>query len=110
AVSGAAGGAVEPAVRAPLQRVGERMGVVHAEAGEEYLRIAVGNVVLVLVRVEEQVRRLDDIDAAVAEAEAAGNVEARDEVLALAIDAVLVGVIADGDAVGPFWPVRRRLG
>ena len=49
--------AVEPAVRAPLERVGERVRVVHAEPGEQHLRVAVGHVVVVLVRVEEQVRR-----------------------------------------------------
>ena len=75
--AGAAGGAVEPAVRPPLERVGERVRVVHAEAGEQHLGVAVGHVVVVLVRVEEQVRRLDDVDAAVAEAEARWRCSAR---------------------------------
>src|SRR6185295_14756202 len=37
----AAGGAIQPAVRAPLKRVGERVRVVHAEAGEEHFGVAV---------------------------------------------------------------------
>ena len=70
------------------------MRVVHAEAGEQHLGVAVGHVVAVLVRVEEQVRRLHDVHAAVAEAEPAGEVQPGDEVLRLAEDAVLVRVVA----------------
>ena len=100
----AAGRAVEPAVRPPLQRVRERVRVVHPEAGEQHFRVAVGHVVLVLVRVEEQVRRLDDVHPAVAEAEPARDVQSRDEVLRLAEDAVLVGVEEDRERSSPFGP------
>ena len=75
--------AVEPAVRAPGQRVGDRVGVLHAEAGEQHFRVAVGHVVAVAVGVEEQVGRLQDEDAAVAEREAGGEVQPGDEVLRL---------------------------
>ena len=67
--------AVEPAVRPPGQRVGDGVGVLHAEAGEQHLGVAVGHVVAVAVGVEEQVRRLQDEDAAVAEGQAAGEVQ-----------------------------------
>jgi hypothetical protein len=78
--------------------------------GEQHFGVAVGNVVFVLVRVEEQVRRLGDVHAAVAEAEAAGDVQSADEVLALAVDAVLVRVVADGESIRALGSVRRGLG
>ena len=59
--------AVEPAVRPPGEVVGERVRVLHAEAGEQHFGVAVGHVVAVAVGVEEQVRGLQDEDAAVAE-------------------------------------------
>ena len=52
--------------------------------GEQHFGVAVGHVVAVLVRVEEQVRRLDDVDAAVADAEPGREVQPGDEVLRLA--------------------------
>ena len=73
--------AVEPAVGPPGQRVGHRVGVFHAEAGQEDLGVAVGAVVAVAVGVEEQVRRLDDEDAAITERQAAGEVEPGHEVV-----------------------------
>ena len=60
------------------------MRVLHAEAGEQHFGVAVGHVVAVLVGVEEQVRRLDDVDAAVADAEPGRQVQPGDEVLRLA--------------------------
>ena len=68
-----------------------------------------GTSVPVSSRIEEEIRGLQHEDAAVAEAHAGGEVEAADEVLGLAEMAVLVGVGQDGDAVGPFRPLRRRL-
>ena len=66
---------VEPAVGPPGQRVRHRVGVFHAEAGQEHLGIAVGPVVVVAVGIEEQVRRLEDEDAAVAEGQPARQVQ-----------------------------------
>ena len=66
----AAGDAVEPAVRPPGEVIGQRLGVLHAEAGEQDLGVAVGHVVAVAVGVEQQVGRLEDVDAAVAERQA----------------------------------------
>ena len=68
---------VEPAVGPPGQRVGEGVGVLHAEALEQHLGVAVGHVVVVLVGVEEQVRGLDHEDAVVAQRHARRQVQAR---------------------------------
>ena len=86
--------AVEPAVRPPGQRVGHRVGVFHAEAGQEHLGIAVGPVVAVAVGVEQQVRRLEDEHAAVAEGQPAGQVQPGHEVAGAVGPAVAVGVLA----------------
>ena len=102
--------AVEPAVRPPGQRVGHRVGVLHAEAGEQHLGVAVGHVVAVAVGVEEQVRGLEDEHAAVAERQPAGQVQPGDEVLGRVGPAVAVGVFEDRDPVGALRPARRRLG
>src|SRR5262249_35987950 len=71
---GAALTAVEPAVRPPGERVGDGVGVLHAEAAQEDVRIIVGDIVAVTVGVEEEVGRLEDEDAAVAEGEAGSEV------------------------------------
>ena len=97
--------AVEPAVRPPGEVVGQRLGVLHAEAGQQHLGIAVGHVVAVLVGVEEQVGDLEDVDAAVAEGQPGAKVQAGDKVLEAVGAAVAVGVLADGDAVGPPGPL-----
>ena len=54
----AALGPVKPAVRPPLERVGNGMGILHAEALEQHFRVAVRHVVAVSVRVEEEIRDL----------------------------------------------------
>ena len=92
--------AIEPAVGPPGQRVGHRVGVFHAEAGEQDLGIAVGHVVAVAVGIEEQIRRLEDEHAAVAERQAARQVQPGDEVLGAVGAAVAVGVLQDRDPVG----------
>ena len=69
--------AVQPAVGSPLQRVDHGVRVFHAEAGEQHLGIAVGHVVAVAVGIEQQVRRLADVDAAVADGQGRGQIQAR---------------------------------
>ena len=84
------------------------MGVLHAEALQQHLRIAVRHVVAVLVGVKQQVRRLRHVDAAVAQAHAGGEIQAGDEILRLAVAAGLVGVVEDGNAIGALRSTRRR--
>ena len=99
----AAGDPVEPAVRPPGEVVGQRLGVLHAEAGEQNLGLAVGHVVAVAVGVEEQVGDLEDVDAAVAERQTGAQVQPGHEVLEAVGAAVAVGVLADGDPVVALW-------
>src|SRR5204862_4442101 len=63
----------------------------------------------VAVRVEQQVGRLRDEGAAVTETEAAGDVEAADEVLRGLVEAVAVLVLEDRDLVGALRPLGRWL-
>ena len=46
--------AVQPAIRAPRQRIGQRACVFHAEARKEHLGVAVGDVVMVAVGVKRR--------------------------------------------------------
>src|SRR6266446_2530760 len=55
---GAALASVKPAVRPPCERVGNRMGVFHTEAGEANNRFAVWNVILITIGIEQQVRNV----------------------------------------------------
>ena len=102
--------AVEPAVGPPGERVGHRVGVFHAEAGQEHLGIAVGPVVAVAVRIKEQVRDLDDEHAAVAERQAARQVQPGHKIMGAVGPAVAVGVLQDRDAIRALRPARRRIG
>src|SRR5262249_44328225 len=102
--------AVEPAVGPPGERVGYRMGVLHAEALEQHARIPVGYVFAHTLGIEEKVRRLQDEDAAVPECDTAGEVKVLDEILRSPGPAVAVYVFEDGNTVGPFGTLRRRFG
>jgi len=107
---GAALRAVEPAVGAPLQGIDHGVRVFHAKTLEQHLGVAVGQVVAVLVGIEQQVRRLADVDAAVANGQRRGEIQTGDEVLGAIRAAVAVGVFEDRDLVFANGTVRRRLG
>src|SRR5258708_1270746 len=62
---GAALASVKPAIRSPRERVGNRVCILHAEAGEANDRITVRNIVLVSVWVEQQVRNVQHKNATV---------------------------------------------
>ena len=66
--------AVEPAVGPPGQRVGQFVRVVAAEAGDDDLRLA-GRLAVGADLVEEDVGRVGDPDAAVADGDAGGDVQ-----------------------------------
>ena len=72
--------AVKPAVGTPGERVGDAVGVFHAEARQQHFGISVGHVVAIAVGVEEQVGCIENEDAAVAEGQAAGEIQAGDEI------------------------------
>ena len=106
----AARNAVEPAVRAPGEVVGQGLGVFHAESGEQDLRLTVGHVVAVAVGIKEQVGDLEDVDAPVTERQAGAEIQPGHEVLEVIGAAVAVRVLADGDPVVALGPLRRRFG
>ncbi len=73
--------AVQPTVRAPSERIGERAGVFHSETREEHFGIAIGNVVVIAVGIEEEIRNIEDEDAAVTKGDARRQVQSRYEIL-----------------------------
>ena len=104
--------AVKPPIRSPTQRVGDRMGVLQPESRESDLGIGVGFVVVIGVRIEQQVRRVQDPDPAAVQGDAGGDVESVDEGRVAVEGAVAVGVLVDADAVGALevvWRGRRDL-
>ena len=86
------------------------MRVLEPEPGEQDLGVAVGPVVVVAIGVEEQVRRLADEDAPMADGQRRGQVQALGEDLDRIGAAVAVGILQDLDPVGAPGPARRRLG
>ena len=66
--------AVEPAVRSPGQGVGHRMGVLHAETGEQHFRIAIWNVVAISIRIKKQIGRLKDENTTMTKSYPAGQI------------------------------------
>ena len=90
--------AVEPAVGAPRQRVGQLVRVEAAEAGDDDLAL-VGLAGPLRVLEEKDVGRVGDPDAAVAEVEAGGDVEAVGEDRDLVELAVAVRVFEDLDTI-----------
>jgi hypothetical protein len=101
--------AVQPTVGPPGERIGDGVGILHAEALEQHLRVAVGHVVAVAIGIEEEVRHLQDKDAAMAERDAAGEIEVLDEVPGFGRPTRVVETFEDGDAVCPLGPFGRRL-
>ena len=51
------------------------MSVFHAEAGQEHLGIAVGPIIAIAVRIEEQVRDLNNERTSITKCQTAGQVE-----------------------------------
>ena len=100
---------VKPAIGSPGQMVRHRLGVLHAEAAQQHLRVAIGNIVAVLVGIKEQIGRLHHEHAAVAERDAGDKIQVADEILELVGVAVAVGIFHDRDAVGSLGAAGRRL-
>src|SRR5262249_47411680 len=92
--------AIEPAVGPPGERVGQLVRVGAAKAGDDDFRLA-GRLAVGPLAVEEDVRRVGHPDAAVADRDAGGDVEALGEDGDLVVVAVAAGALQDLDAVAP---------
>src|SRR5207247_7413456 len=66
--------AVEPAVRPPGERIGHRVRILHPKSGKQHLRVGIGHIVAIAVRIKEQVRRLQNEDAAMTEGQSARQI------------------------------------
>ena len=86
------------------------MGVLHAEAGQQHFGIAVRHVVAISIGIEQQIRHLQHVHAAVAEGQSRGQVQARRQNPCPFRTAVAVGVLENRDPIGAPRPARRRLG
>ena len=104
----AAGGAVNPTVRAPVQVAGERMRVLEFEAGEMHLGVAVRDIVVVAVGIKQKVGRHQHPHAVRRGQHARRHVQSVDEGLRGLECSVAVLVLKDRDLVGPAEMPRRR--
>ena len=94
-------GPVEPAVGSEFETVGNRVGVLKVEPGEVHHRLAVGNVVPVLVGIEEKVGRVKHPHAILTVGQGGDHVEPVKERFVHVEGAVAVRVLVDGDFVLP---------
>ena len=92
---------VEPAVGSEFETVGNRVGVLKVEPGEVHHRLAVGNVVPVLVGIEEKVGRVKHPHAILTVGQGGDHVELVKERFVHVEGAVAVRVLVDGDFVLP---------
>ena len=102
--------AVKPAIRTKDDTVTHRVGILETEAGEMHHGRAVGNVVAIGVRIEQQVRRVHHPDAAIGAHGGVGHIEAILEDRVLVVDTVVLGRLVDGDDVGAAVMVGRSRG
>ena len=102
--------AVKPAIRTKDDTVAHRVGILETEAGEMHHGRAVGNVVAIGVRIEQQVRRVHHPDAAIGAHGGVGHIEAILEDRVLVVDTVVLGRLVDGDDVGAAVMVGRSRG
>ena len=99
---------IEPTVRSPAQRIRNRVRVLQAEALQMNFGIAVRDVVMILVGIEEQIRWVHHPDAVAVESTARGDVQSIDERLVFVEHSVSVGVFVDRDLVETRLTLRRR--
>ena len=101
---------VEPAIRAPDERVERFVRVFVGPAIEQHFRLAIRNVVAVLIGDEQQIRRRADEHAAEADFDAADQIQVLGEHLALVEFAVAIGVFENQNAVACPCPSGARIG
>src|SRR6185369_6308883 len=78
--AGAALRAVNPTIRGPSEAVGDGVSVFESEAGKMNLGRSVRRVVMIFVRIEQQVGRIHDPNAVAISERAGGDVYAGDEI------------------------------
>ena len=100
--------AVNPAVRSPAQAIRARVSVLQSKAGEMHRGVAIGNVVAILVRIKEQIRRHQHPCSTTAGDDTAGHIQPIEEGLVFVENAIAVGVLVNGDFVFAAKMIRRR--
>lgn len=102
--------AVEPAIGAPREGVGDAVGVLHPKPAQEHLGISVGHVVAVVVGVEEEIRDIEDEHPAVAECQSRHQIKPVDEITAVVHEPIAIAVFENRDPVSAARTLRRRFG
>src|SRR5688500_4709970 len=97
----AAVNAVQPTVGSLSEMVRHRLGVFHAEAGEQHFGVAVRHIVAVGVGIEEQVRDVEDKDAPVSEFHSGNQVQPVQEIFELVGAAVAIDIFENRNAISP---------
>ena len=92
-------GGVEPAIGPPAEIVGDRVGILDAEALQMDDRIAVGLIVPVGVGIEEEVRRLENPQTGGIEREARDEAQSIDKNTMFFGDPVAVGILVERDPI-----------
>ena len=92
-------GSVKPPIRAPLETVGNGVGVFQAKARKMHLRWAIRAVVLIAVWIKKQIGRVHDPQPLGIKSEGSAHVEPLEKGLIRFKKPVPILVLMDGDAV-----------
>src|SRR5262249_38726614 len=101
--------AVKPTVRPPVQTVGYGVCIFKAETGKAHFGIPVRPVIFVVVRIEQEVRRVQHESPTAPDRHARGDVQPSEEVFVRLEPAVSVSVFEDCNLVGATHMIRRWL-
>ena len=101
--------AIEPSVRSPAQTARDGMRVFQSETTEHHLRIAVGDVVVIRVGMEKQIRRVHHPDAARALDRRRRDVQSVEHGLVLVERSAARRILEHHDFVRALRALRRRL-
>ena len=100
---------IEPAIGTELKTVRDAVRVLDAKAAQADLGIAIGDVIVIRIGIEEKIRRIHDPDAARALEGGGGDVQTGDDVLVGFVNTIAVLVFEDRDLVRALHAARGRL-
>ena len=99
---------IEPSIRTKPQTVDDRMRVLNSKAFEQNLWVAIGNVVMIGVWIEQQIRRIGHVDSTASDRERRRNIQLIHENVVLVVDSVSIRIFMDADTIRALEMVRGR--
>ena len=99
---------VQPAIRSERNTVNDRMRILHSKTSQMNFGVAIGNVVLIFIWIEQQIRSIEHPDAAPAHCTSGGDIQTINKNLVLIENTIAVGIFVNGNLIFPAHMIRRR--